>query len=130
MTAKITAYLDRVQALTDAATEGPWIAEYSAEAGHCVIPHDAASTREAVAVTRLYHCDADASLIAASRTDMDVMARALRAVIEAHRPEDACGNPSHTNPSAMCPECDIYCSCGDVYPCPTIRAIEAVIPDA
>lgn len=52
--------------LLDTATERPWVAEYSSEQGNCVIPHDAESTREAVAVTRLHHQVADANLIVAA----------------------------------------------------------------
>ena len=49
-------------------TPGPWVAEYSREQGNCVIPADARSTREAVAITRLFHQHADAEFIAASPT--------------------------------------------------------------
>lgn len=59
--------LDADQKLCDETTEGPWVAEYSGEQGNCVIPHDAQSTREAVAVTRLYHQHADAEFIAMAR---------------------------------------------------------------
>lgn len=47
-------------------TPGPWVAEYSREQGNCVIPADARSTREAVAITRLFHQHADAEFIAAA----------------------------------------------------------------
>lgn len=65
-------------------TEGPWVAEYSGEQGNCVIPHDAQSTREAVAVTRLYHQQADANFIAASRSlipELVAEVERLRAVL-------------------------------------------------
>ncbi|QOC56305.1 hypothetical protein PP509_gp63 [Gordonia phage MichaelScott] len=52
-------------------TPGPWVAEYSREQGNCVIPADAQSTREAVAVTRLYHQVADAEFIAAAPALVD-----------------------------------------------------------
>lgn len=57
-------WIEERRAIHEAATEGPWVAEYSAETGDCVIPHDAQSTREAVAVTRLFHRTADANAIA------------------------------------------------------------------
>lgn len=52
-------------------TPGPWVAEYSREQGNCVIPADARSTREAVAVTHLYHQVADAEFIAAAPALVD-----------------------------------------------------------
>lgn len=67
-----------IEARAAAATEGPWIAEYSGEQGNCVIPHDAKSTREAVCVTRLYHQHADAEFIAHSRTDVETLLAAVR----------------------------------------------------
>lgn len=62
--------LSEIEERTNAATEGPWIAEYSSEQGDCVIPHDAHSTREAVAVCRLYLRAFDAEFIAHARTDV------------------------------------------------------------
>uniref|UniRef100_UPI003F495274 hypothetical protein n=1 Tax=Arthrobacter silvisoli TaxID=2291022 RepID=UPI003F495274 len=64
-----------------AATEGPWVAEYSGEQGNCVIPHDAQSTREAVAITRLYHQQADAEFIAHAREDVPRLLAALDGVL-------------------------------------------------
>ena len=69
-------------ARTNAATDGPWEAEYSGEQGNCVLPPDARSTREAVAVTRLYYQVADAEFIAAARTDLPAATTALRAVLD------------------------------------------------
>ena len=66
-----------MRARVDAATEGPWISEYSREQGTCVIPHDARSTREAVATTHLYDQAADAEFIAHARTDVPELLAAL-----------------------------------------------------
>ncbi|MDG5773909.1 hypothetical protein [Mycolicibacterium fortuitum] len=60
--------VQRAKAVLEGITDGPWIAEYSGEQGNCVIPHDAQSTREAVATTHLYHQLADAEFIAQART--------------------------------------------------------------
>ncbi|APU93074.1 hypothetical protein SEA_BUBBLES123_77 [Mycobacterium phage Bubbles123] len=60
--------VERAKAALEGTTEGPWIAEYSSEQGNCVIPHDAESTREAVATTHLYHQRADAEFIASARS--------------------------------------------------------------
>lgn len=65
--------LDAIEKRANDATEGPWVAEYSGEQGNCVIPNDAESTREAVAVTRLYDHHADAEFIAHARTDIPAL---------------------------------------------------------
>ena len=100
MTAKITAYLDRVQALTDAATDDIGIA------------YDMRGDEWEVT------CDRPTMLLLrGARTDMDVMAKVIRAVTEEHR---------RTAIDAGV----VWCAgCGRTVPCPTIRAIEAVIPD-
>ena len=44
--------------------------------------------------------------------------KALRAVVELHKPEGVCSDPD-------CEPQHDWCSCGmDAYPCPTIQAIE------
>lgn len=52
-------------------------------------------------------------------------AREMAAPIRAlHKPSEGCGNTSHTNPSAMCPECALVCGhCGLDWPCDTARLI-------
>lgn len=67
--------------LLDAATEGPWVAEYSSLHRDCVVPHDARSTREAVAQTRLLRAASDAALIADARTSLPRALDALEAVL-------------------------------------------------
>ena len=97
------------------------MAEYSGETGDCVIPHDAQSTREAVAVTRLFHRTADANAIADAHNMFPRALDALNAVLELHIKETD-GTP--TGDAA-----DV-CSCGMHYwPCPTIRAIEGALND-
>ncbi|WP_139343223.1 hypothetical protein [Fictibacillus arsenicus] len=119
--------LARIRAQADAATEGPWTAEYSGEQGNCVLPPGYQSTREAVAVTRLLSAQADAEFIAASRTTVPRLVDALRAVLELHvRAEcptcgsrDGEGNEFHKcDDDAYCEECDL-----EGYPCPTVTAI-------
>ena len=63
-TETLRAAATKLREMAEAATPGPWEAEYSGEQGDCVLPPDAQSTREAVAVTRLYASHADALLIA------------------------------------------------------------------
>lgn len=48
----------------ESATSGRWVDEYSSEAGNCVIPDDAQSTREHVARTQLFCAVYDAKHIA------------------------------------------------------------------
>ena len=50
---------------------------------------------------------------------------AIEKVRAEHQGEWSCGNPRHTNPDVGCPDCGAGCiSCGEQYPCPTIRAID------
>jgi hypothetical protein len=77
--------LDAIETRAAAATEGPWIEEHSAEAGSCVIPHDAESTREAVARTFLYESVADAEFIAHARTDVPALVAEIRELREWQR---------------------------------------------
>ncbi len=125
MSGQIKARLDMIRDRAKKATPGPWVAEYSKEQGNCVIPHDARSTREAVAVTRLFHQQADAEFIAAARTDVEQMEQALRAVLDLHKPyEWSFGyGPVHS-----CTECTRLGGNNSKeeeveWPCPTVRVI-------
>ncbi|MBB1512003.1 hypothetical protein H5399_05210 [Tessaracoccus sp. MC1627] len=111
--------------LLDAATEGPWVAEFSGETGDCVVPHDAQSTMEAVAITRLYHCAGDANLIADARTSLPAALDALEAVLAEHE-------RGHFGPilGFRCRRC-ITGSAGyavpSPWPCGTVTAIESAL---
>ena len=114
MSERIREWLDESQRLADEATDGPWIAEFSGEQGDCVIPHDAQSTREAVAVCRLSYRGADARLIAESRTRLPQAVAALKTVMDLHRPlRDA------RDWSRRCGECE------QPWPCLTVMEITA-----
>ena len=141
MSDTIIAYLDRVQAVTDAATPGPWTANYDeADEWTSITGQGHYDGGGWLVCPEVATCEGepgpDASLIAAARTDMDMMAKALRAVIEAHR-------PVHTDvaPYGVCwecctralgyqtEECLLYHQHTETgHYCGTIRAIEAVIP--
>ena len=44
------------------------------------------------------------------------------------RAELACGNPTHTVPDLMCPDCLTVCDdCGAPWPCATVEAITTTI---
>lgn len=85
--------LAAIRARLDAATPGPWIAEYSGDQGNCVIPHDALSTREAVCVTRLYHAAADAEFIAHARTDLETLLAEVEHLTQMIRDIDEAAQP-------------------------------------
>lgn len=115
---------DALRALASGATPGPWEAEYSGEQGNCVLPPDARSTREAVAVTRLYHQQADAEFIAASRQAMpallDMLDQAearIKAVRDVHR-HITVETRGAIEPEHRCLDCCL------AWPCPTIRALD------
>ena len=112
MTDPIIDRLDQIKGRADAATEGPWEAEYSKEQGNCVLPPDYQSTLEAVAVTRLWRQTRDAEFIAAARTDVPRMEAALRAVLDLHKPEPYAQGPDY------CDECE------HKWPCPTYQVID------
>ena len=96
------------------ATEGPWVAEYSSLHRDCVVPHDARSTREAVAQTRLLRAAGDAQFIADARTSLPRALDALEAVLMVHkRRENRHGD---------------YCTAdGELWPCHTAHAIETAL---
>ena len=121
----IKQWIEERRAIHEAATEGPWVAECSGETGDCVIPHDAQSTREAVAVTRLFHRTADANAVADAHTNLPRALDALNAVLELHEPISGFeGDPSHW-------ECKVRSDDRGPkpWPCPTVQAIEGAIND-
>ena len=157
MSGQIKARLDMIRDRAKKAMPGPWVAEYSKEQGNCVIPHDARSTREAVAVTRLFHQQADAEFIAAARTDVPRMEAALRAVLELHKKapiydvmaddcldhdyemyglelsmgDEVCSHQSHVD-SYTCDECAGIAHNnldGELpeWPCPTVRVVAGAL---
>ena len=48
-----------------------------------------------------------------------------------HHPSRKCANPNHTNPSALCPECEDWCdTCDAPYPCPVVEARDQAVQGA
>ena len=121
--------LAEIRARVASTTEGPWTAEYSGEQGNCVLPPGYQSTREAVAITRLWSAQADAEFIAASRTDLPALLAAVEAVRELHMPVEV--EPSET----ICAECSTLRGQGETaryfpfteYPCPTAQALTTAL---
>ena len=119
-------YLTAIRARIEAATEGPWKAEFSGGMGNCVIPHDARSTREAVCVTRPYRALFDAEFIAHARTDLPALLAAVEDVLALHRPIEI--EPSDT----ICAECSNQLPNGRFlpvveWPCLTVTTIEEAL---
>lgn len=106
--------LDEIEARANAATEGPWEAEWrftgwdvvSGKVDDDGLPAFIASEVESE----------EAEFIAHARTDVPDMAAALRAVLNLHKcrtyPDDGIGEPT------ACTHCD-----NEPWPCPTVRAI-------
>jgi hypothetical protein len=109
--------------LACAATSGPWIAEYSGETGHCVIPADAQSTREYVARTQLYAAHFDAEHIAVNNPVAVIFA--CEADLERLSEHNPGANVIALHWSA--------CSCSSGKVCPELRRLVRVyaieIPD-
>ena len=117
----IESRLAEIRARAEAATEGPWTAEYSGEQGNCVLPPGYQSTREAVAVTRLLSAQPDAEFIAASRTDLPALLAAVEAVRGLHTPIERRDGP-------VCDHCLHSPRVGAYpYPCPTVQALSAAL---
>ena len=121
--------LARIRAQADAATEGPWEAEYSGEQGNCVLPPEYQSTREAVAVTRLLSAQADAEFIAHARTDVPALLDALEKVLRLHpRVVVLHADPEfgRMEDDAICGACIVNHEPAD-WPCPTVEAITTAL---
>lgn len=121
MSDTVKAWIEERRAIHAESTDGPWVAEYSAETGDCVIPHDAQSTREAVAVTRLFHQTADANAIADAHNMFPRAMGALNAVLELHRRA-----VDIFEPLEFCAACSTNQRTVE-WPCPTVQAVQAAI---
>lgn len=61
-----------------------------------------------------------------ARTSLPAALDALDAVLALHfeSADMACGNPMHTVPDIMCPDCLVICDgCREDWPCPTTHAV-------
>ena len=109
------------------ATDRPWIAEYSGPTGNCVIPHDAQSTLEAVAFTRLLPAWHDAELIAAAVNALPVLLDALdrqERELAGYRAEEQrvrAWNALVAEGNVRCTYCDLRYAEREEYPCGDAR---------
>ena len=131
--------LNRIRKQADAATEGPWRHISIFEVGGFVEDSHGRELFDWAQDDAGTICapDPDAEFIAAARTtvpwlleQVELRDKALDAVRALHfeRAELACGNPTHTVPDLMCPDCLTVCDdCGAPWPCATVEAITATI---
>jgi hypothetical protein len=64
--------------------------------------------------------DIDKKILLSEHTIYPIYMQAFRAIVELHKPQ-----PDH------CPCCPpVLCECAEVYPCPTIKAIEKELDSA
>ena len=101
-------FIERVEALAGAATEGEWWHTGKAATVYGRWADDLSSAPHVANV----HDPDDATFIAASRTVVPQLTAALRAVLDLHVPY--AGDLSRNK---FCRECE------DIRPCPTVRAI-------
>lgn len=119
LVAFLRARLDEDEQIARDATGGPWVDEFSAVTGHCVLPPDALDAREYVAKTQLLAALPDARHIARhdpARVLREVEAK--RQLLDRHKP----------GRYGECVTCDVgaqSCGCcgwGD-FPCDTVRLL-------
>ena len=109
--------LNEIEARTNAATEGPWWADWR------FTDWEVCCTVGDHGPPALIASDADgedADFIAHARTDVPDMAAALRAVLEVHKPGRTFHGHGFSQP---------LCTCGAAMPCPTVDAIRQHIGD-
>ncbi|MBB0990067.1 hypothetical protein G6009_00995 [Dietzia sp. SLG510A3-30A2] len=102
----ISERLDEIQARADKATDGPW----EVDPLWCQ-----AIERNGGSEVVVCFEDANTEFIAAARSDVPALVAALRAVLDLHRRNDF----------GECDECSVEPV--DRYPCPTVKAVTAVL---
>ena len=113
------AWLDAVDARTNAATDGPWERDRTYPLGHPG-PYSISVRSPQVTVSDGL-TKRDAEFIASARTDLPAATTALRAVLDLHA-DDGYGD---------CAECGVDTYENAIsYPCPTVTAITTALEDA
>lgn len=117
------AWLDQVDARTNAATDGPWDARMDTPSmgGSRWSLRRAGVPGLRMAVTEYQHGSGNAEFIAAARTDLPAATAALRAVLDLHQPHNL---DNGTSINYLCVECLAR------FPCPTVTAITTALEDA
>lgn len=120
MSDDLRARLDEWDALSEAASPGPW--QYLRRGSWGGASAVATSTGHPLAFVGdpdVTGVDQDAAFIAASRTALPAASAALRTVLDLHRPYDAGFGPC----CAGCESVPVY----KVWPCATVRRITAAL---
>ena len=123
--------LDKIEARTNAATEGPWVT-------YTVTPHMGSEVLTAPREGEDYgdyvvpeYIDMDnAEFIAAARTDVPALLDALEKVLELHQPvTDGMGftEDGYGGISPACSSCGTSDEYAVPYPCPTVTAITTAL---
>ena len=128
--------LDKIEARTNAATEGPW--EWDGEsnepwpAGDNSLRSVSGAKDDLVLYAWGYDAygieaarDADAEFIAHARTDVPALVAALRAVLKLHKEDGHGWGPGES----FCTECQQGYGLLVPYPCPTVTAIRRHLGD-
>lgn len=118
--------LDKIEARTNAATEGPWVT-------YTVTPHMGSEVLTAPREGEDYgdyvvpeYIDMDnAEFIAHARTDVPALVAALRAVLKLHKEDGHGWGPGES----FCTECQQGYGLLVPYPCPTVTAIRQHLGD-
>lgn len=115
------AWLDAVDARTNAATDGPWEARMDTPSmgGSRWSLRRAGVPGLRMAVTEYQHGSGNAEFIAHARTDLPAATTALRAVLDLHQEDLFRGHLSNG-----CKVCDAD------YPCQTVKAVTTALEDA
>lgn len=121
------AWLDAVDARTNAATDGPWERDRTYPLGHPG-PYSISVRSPQVTVSDGL-TKRDAEFIASARADLPAATTALRAVLDRHarRPYDTIRDGvtfEQTDYPDLCTECR------QTFPCPTVTAITTPLEDA
>ena len=121
--------LDKIEARANAATEGPWEADWRFTGWDI-------SGNDDDGLTELIASDAygeDAEFIAHARADVPDMAAALRAVLAIHQDggesQGYLDDGSYRDLPNCCTECGSLGEYGVPFPCPTVTAIRRHLGD-
>lgn len=123
---RIKEWLDRTQAITDAATAGPWEDRRDDLTDWMSVVHDqefVTFVAETGKGTEKWAV-ADAEFIAHARTALPQAVAALQAVLDLHQPRTVQGMGSGLVTYRMCRTCSMQ-----EWPCPTITAITETLEE-
>ena len=129
----MTSRLDEIKARAEVASSSPWVAVHEGKPGER--GHSVRANSGMVIVSPAYGPDGggawwDAEFIAHARTDVPVLAAAVEAVLELHRPKRyAASGPITGFPiyESFCMHCRTHWGSEIPYPCPTVTTIHQAL---